>query len=160
MTTSARHVLNDLKLTLELLHRDPDNAEWRIHWVAAIALARSVGYVLWNVDVRDGRADRSAARKLFDEWKVRENKEHEIFRDFIELERNSVLKEYESSVYPENEIWLLAGEEAFEERFLLGSNLFRPIEFGLYEGEDARYVIHLAIDWWDKQLCRLEDRQT
>jgi len=155
MTKYARHVLSDLKLTLELLDRDADNAEWRIHWVAAVALARSVRHVLWNVDVRDGRVDKTLANNLFAEWKSRENKEHEIFRDFIDLERNSVLKEYESSVYPESSIWLLAGEEGF----LLGSSLFRPMEIGRYEGEDARDVLRLAIDWWDRQLFRLEDRQ-
>jgi hypothetical protein len=48
---------------------------------------------------------RQPASAAFKQWKGT-NPKHEIFREFIERERNNLLKEYRSNVYPLAEIAL------------------------------------------------------
>jgi len=96
MTLTARLVLEDCRLALAHLENEPDQRNWRLHWVAAVTLLRIVGHVLDKVDGRENLHLRLAARKLYEKWKT--DPEHEIFREFIDNERNNVLKEYQFGV--------------------------------------------------------------
>jgi hypothetical protein len=102
MTQHARTVLNDCRTALQLLEEETDLQRWRIHWVAALALIRAVGHVLDKVDGRDPQVS-AAARAAYKKWKS-EAPEHEIFREFVERERNSILKEYEFNVHPGDQV--------------------------------------------------------
>ena len=163
MTTRARVVLDDCRLVLELLEVETDLRRWRIHWVSAVTLIRAVGHVLEKVDGKSS-AVRSASRAAFAAWKT--EPEHEMFREFIEKERNTILKEYEFNLHPGEEV-----EVAFvstlqrvsdgalveaAEVFPIGHNIYRPLLDGFREGDDARDVLSEAIDWWEKELTAIE----
>jgi len=159
----AREVLEDCKLALQLLEEETNPKLWRIHWVAAVALIRAVGHVLHKV----GGSDMSLKEIINQRHKLwtstdPEYPEHRIFRQFIELERNNILKEYQSNVYPLAEIPLVVGKKSLYgdnnenddilELFELDENLYKPLMDGPWEGEDARDVLREAISWWEKEI--------
>jgi hypothetical protein len=164
MTYAARQVLGDCRLALTMLEEETDLARWRIHWAAAVALIRAVGHVLDNVDGEDP-VTKQLASAAFRTWKG-QSPEHEIFREFIEKERNSILKEYRFSHHPLEEVqvavaYTLQNPETGEEMqggdvFPMGDNIYRPLLDGFREGDDARDVFSDAIDWWHAQLEGIE----
>ena len=87
-----------------------------------------------------------------------------VFWEFIEEERNNILKEYRFSVIDSAEVGLVVtrGEEgaghlvAHETPFVLGENLYRPLVDGFGMGEDARDVYDEALKWWDAELSHIE----
>lgn len=80
---------------------DPDSDDWRVLWLGCLALLRAVGHVLEKVDSGHGQAAKARIKKAWDEWKDVHEKEHGIFRDFIEKERNRLLKEGSFRTEPE-----------------------------------------------------------
>jgi hypothetical protein len=160
----ARHVLNDCRIAVQLLEEETDLQRWRMHWVAALALIRAVGHVLDKVDGRDP-AIRAAARAAHRQWKT-DAPEHQVFREFIEQERNSILKEYVFNVHPNTEIEIaLTGMlKRVSDRALVETaevipireNIYRPLLEGFREGDDARDVLSEAIDWWVRELAAIE----
>mgnify|MGYP003700459373 FL=1 len=165
MTAQARTVLSDCRYVLALLEAETDFQKWRIHWIAAVALIRAVGHVLHKVDGKAPKV-RDASNNLFKEWK-REYEAHKIFHEFIERERNHILKEYEVNLFPLDEVpvvmeVMLRSEETGELRkeglvASLGNNIYRPLLDGYREGDDARDVYEEAIAWWETQLTKLEE---
>jgi len=165
MTHKAREVLDDCRLTLLMLEEETDFQRWRIHWAAAVALIRAVGHVLRNVDGADP-VIKKAANAAHKRWKSTDP-EHEIFREFIERERNNLLKEYHSDVHPLGEVTVAAellvqrvGDGAQKKLGYvaeIGENIYRPMLDGPWEGDDARDVLIAAIDWWEEQLIIIEN---
>lgn len=160
MTRAAHKVLDDCKFILLKLEDETDDQQWRIHWVAVVTLLRAVGHVLTKVD---GQSEpiRSASDRLYREWKSNDPA-HEIFREFIEKERNSVVKEYAIGI-SEGPVPVVisfedptTGELSGYELEPIGENIYRPMTDGTYEGEDGRTLIELAIDWWEKQLGEVD----
>ena len=156
---AARRVLADVAHVRSILEDEPRAVEWRLNWILAVVLLRSVGHVLSNVDGGASGQVKELARKLHHEWKSGDSA-HAIFRDFIERERNSILKEYAIAM-SEGPIPIVAylrdGQGAhFESRALIEENIYRPIADGPYEGEDGRTVLDDAIDWWRTQLARID----
>ena len=164
MTYAAREVLDDCRLALAMLEEETDLSKWRVHWAAAVALLRAVGHVLDKVDGEDPLTKRLAGA-AFKRWKG-PAPEHEIFREFIEPERNTVLKEYRFRHHPLDEvdmaaIFTLQNVETGEtmqsgDVFRIGDNIYRPFQEGWREGDDARDVLSEAIDWWEAELSALE----
>lgn len=164
MTYAARQVLADCRIALELLELETDLNRWRVHWAGAIALARAVGHVLDKVDGEDPEL-RTVARAAFERWKS-DDPEHEIFREFIEAERNNILKEYRFRHHPVEGVPVaveltLAHAETGELRrhaevFELGDNVYRPMLEGYREGDDARDVLEEALAWWERQLDAMD----
>lgn len=164
MTYKAREVLNDCRLALAMLEEETDFQRWRIHWAAAVALIRAVGHVLDKVDGADPIVKR-ATNAAFKRWKS-SDPEHAIFRDFIERERNNLLKEYHSDVHPLGEVAVAVelmaqpvdgGDQVrFGHVAEIGENIYRPMLDGPWEGDDARDVMSLAITWWGRQLEALD----
>ena len=147
-----------------MLENETEYARWRVHWVAALALVRAVGHVLKKIDGKDARY-RVSIDAAFVEWKSNRSK-HAIFWDFIEEERNSILKEYQFNVHPMEEVDVLVsstlrntvtGENVqVGEVVRLGENIYRPIMDGIGEGIDARDMYREALDWWDAELSVIE----
>jgi hypothetical protein len=109
---------------------------------------------------------RQVAAAAFRRWKG-VDPAHEIFREFIERERNNLLKEYHSDVHPLGEVVLVAVERTVQpggggpsvtlDRVTeIGENIYRPMLEAPWEGDDARDVLREAIDWWDKQLYAID----
>ncbi len=161
MTEAARRVLDDCRVALAMLEEEKDLQKWRIIWVSAVALLRTVGHVLDKVDGDDPRV-RTVARTLFNKWKGNDPTD-EIFREFIEKERNFILKEYQVNIHPLDEVPVLISARlasvegaprnlsaSFTDMF--PDNIYRPVLEGSYEGDDARDVYTVALDWWVEQL--------
>lgn len=147
-----------------LLEDETDSQRWRIHWAAAVALIRAVGHVLDKVDGQDPDF-KSAASQAYKRWKG-DTPEHEIFREFIERERNNLLKEYRSDVHPRAEISLaleflaqpVAGGDPVRMCHVgeIDENIYRPMLEGPWEGDDARDVLEMAISWWATELAAID----
>ena len=158
---AAKRVLADCEAALAMLEDERDEQRWRVLWVGALALLRAVGHVLRNADGRTPRA-RAAINAAYQNWRDKQS-EHRVFREFIEKERNNILKEYRLNVLDSAETGLAvvvgdsdAGYITDETPFVLGDNLFRPVKTGYGAGEDARDVYREAITWWEQELTRLE----
>lgn len=158
MTQEARRVLCDCRTALEMLDDEEVEDRWRIIWVAAITLLRSIGHVL----LREADADpylRDRVRALFREH-AEDRDAHPIYWEFIKAERDSLIKENATQVYDSVQSTLvveeLHGQMLKSSVFTLEGNLFRPLRDGRWAGEDARDVYLEAIDWWEAQIAKLE----
>lgn len=166
MTLQSRQVLADCRVALELLEEETGEQRWRVHWAAAVALIRAVGHVLDKVDGRDP-AIKSLAGAAYKRW-MSDVEEHRVFRDFIDHERNNLLKEYRSDVHPLDRVQFAlqytgvpadGGEpEVIHELAELDENIYRPMLDGPWEGDDARDVMESAIEWWEAELDAIDLR--
>jgi hypothetical protein len=157
----ARSVLADVRQLREKLENEKGWVEWRLYWILAVTLLRAVGHVLDKVDAKESIKLRTVTRKHYLRWKNADVEEHAIFRDFIDQERNSILKEYEFGM-SEGPIPLVAtlangDSEVSQVRALIAENIYRPMWGGPYEGEDGRTLIDDAIDWWVAQFDLIEE---
>lgn len=154
----ARLVLQDAMYVRDKLETEVGHIEWRLYWVLAVVLLRAVGHVLDKVDGAKSTAVRAVAKSFHQAWKVAD--EHAIFRDFIERERNSILKEYASEITegPVPIMAYLQSQDGFDvvRQFLIEENLYRPMSAGTFEGEDGRTLLDEAIEWWAKQLDEID----
>ena len=162
MATAAREVLDDCRVVLEMLDDEKDEQRWRVLWAGAMALIRTVGHVLLKVDGEDPKI-RPHVDAAWDRWKT-DRVTNAIFWDFIEKQRNNILKEYEFSVLDSSvaglapvEIDPYTGHTVAVEFGYLDENLFRPIEKGFGKGEDSRDVYVEALRWWDAELLRIDE---
>lgn len=165
LTQAARNVLDDCRIALSLLEEEVDLQRWRVHWAGAVALTRAVGHVLDKVDGSQNPKIKKAAALAFKGWKGNDP-EHAIFREFIDLERNNILKEYRFSHHPLAEVDVevvcrvqnqLTGHIADAVSvFPIGDNIYRPMLDGFREGDDARDVLSDALDWGDCELMKLD----
>ena len=158
MIYQARKVLADCRLALDKLEHETDGDLWRIYWVASLVLVRAVGHVLHKVDGKQDERLGEVLRERFAEWKDPGFKEHIIFREFIERDRNMLLKEYEHNVYEDSSIPILVTTPEGAYSDALDENLYKPISTGPFEGEDARDILTDAIQWWEKELDCIEDK--
>lgn len=94
MTAIARKVLSDLRVAQELLQTEQSSDPFRVLWVASVALCRAIGHALQKVDSISSPQLRLAIQATYESWKDNPD-HHPVFFEFIEDERNSVLKEYE-----------------------------------------------------------------
>lgn len=155
MTVAARRVLADCEVVLEMLDDERDEQRWRVLWVGAVALLRAVGHVLWNVDGQTPQA-RAAMKAAYENWNKPEQPEHLIFRDFVDKQRNNIVKEYRMNVLDSAEVPVVVHSDVGSITDVLDENLFRPVTEGFGAGEDARDVYREAIGWWETELSRLE----
>lgn len=164
MTHAARTVLADCQIALDLLEDQEDQGRWRVHWVGAVALIRAVGHVLDKVDGHIPGL-REIARSAFRRWKS-DDPRHAIFRDFIDAERDNILKEYQSKVFPNADVPVAIMLTAVHPRTgetiqipiaeTIPDNLYKPLVEGFGEGEDARAVYAEAIAWWEGELDAID----
>ncbi len=152
MTVTARKVLCDLQVAHELLESEESAERFRVHWVAAVALCRAVGHVLQKIDSNTSPQLKDAISQTYVAWKA-EPEVHHVFFEFIEDERNAVLKEYEFG-FLSGPVDLVVLPSGFTST--LGDNLFCPLSSGRFAGEDCRDVLELAINWWQAQLSQID----
>ncbi|WP_152659199.1 hypothetical protein [Gluconobacter oxydans] len=114
---------------------DVELPEWRLFWVAGVALLRAVGHVLAKVDAKVSPSHTEVIDSLWRRLKT-DRKESMIFWDFIEKERNNLLKTY-----------------SFGPRLALTPE-GACIEFR--DGSDAFELYRQAVYWWRHQLMELE----
>lgn len=112
-----------------------ERSEWRLYWVSGVALLRTIGHVLAKVDAKSSLQHSQA---IDDFWKSLHSERESawIFWEFIEKERNNLLKVYSFGaqfVYAENDSFI-----QFE------------------NGDDAFELFREAVYWWRHQLIELE----
>jgi len=159
MALVARKVLADCETAHQLLKEERmSSATWRLHWVACLALLRAVGHVLDKVDGEADAKQSAAINAKWEEWKA-DVQGNSIFWNFIDAERDNVLKEYKFGVEPEPTYLALEGggrlltEEGMPLR--LEEDYFRLSRVG-FENREGRDVLDEAIKWWRKQLDAIE----
>jgi|SRR5580658_183103 hypothetical protein len=164
MTTAARHVLKDCRLAHAMLEDETEPDKFRVLWVAASALIRSVGQVLDKIDGQDPHL-RAVARERYNLWR-KDNAEHLIFRNFIKQERDLVIHEYRSNLDPRENlpVAIIDGrpalisetDAAVDSSYRLDENIFRPFAGGRWAGEDVRDVLLEAMEWWERELTVID----
>lgn len=160
MTTGAKAVLNDCRVALGMLEDEIDTQRWRVHWVGAVALIRAVGHVLDKVDGKSNAELGRLANARFTRWKLGAG-DNRIFVQFIDRERNSILKQYAfgvdtSETVPVAVVSIAQGGLPNAARaFNLDENLFRPVIWG-DAVEDARDLYSHAIEWWQRELDEID----
>lgn len=150
---TARTVLSDCQHSIELMEQSPAESDSRIYYVAAMALVRAVGHVLHKVDAIRSESLGRAVDDAYLRWKD-DRSQHAIFWDFIEAERNNVLKRYEFSYRANPHVVVQTPEAA--EKFVLEHELFLPVIDGPFAGEDVRDTLTAATAWWETQLSLIE----
>lgn len=165
MTDQARRVLTDCYYALDLLEKETDPDLWRVHWAGALALLRAVGHVIDKVDSKDPIIAK-VSKDLYRSWKGDPEK-YEIFNEFIERDRNLLLKEYEFNVHPLDNIDLAVVSKAVSSQdeeieirgvYRLDENIYRPLLDGPRQGDDARDVYLEALEWWGEQIELIDDQ--
>ena len=116
---------------------DEEHTEWKLYWIAGMALLRTIGHVLAKSDALVSPGHKAEVDRLWAEWRG-DRQTNSIFWDFIEEERNNILKTY-----------------------TFGAQLAR-YDDGYYVayrgGEDAFQMFREAVYWWRHQLRQLETR--
>lgn len=133
-TVKASRVLKDAKAALEKFDANPIDVDFRHLVVLCLALLRAVGHVL---DRENQGNNKAKATDYF--------KQHvepaEIFRDFINEYRNSLLKTYSAKInWQSNTTLDNQHSMAYE------------MEDGVYSGRDIRELIREAIEFWQVHL--------
>jgi hypothetical protein len=100
MALVARKVLADCETAHQLLRKEKmGSATWRVHWVACLTLLRAVGHILDKIDGEADAKHSAAIKAKWEEWNTYKQ-ENSIFWNFIDSERNNLLKEYKFGVAP------------------------------------------------------------
>lgn len=157
---TARRVLNDVIWLRDKLESETGYTEWRLYWITCVVLLRTIGHVAEKEDGRHDPKLYQASKVVFESWKSGD--EHLIFREFINKERNSILKEYATD-QSEGPIPIVAQSIGLDGNiadfgYLMEENVYRPMNGGYYDGEDGRTLIDDAIIWWTTQLSLMEEK--
>ncbi len=160
MTVAAREVLEDCRGALAELTDGVQGRQWRRRWITCVVLLRAIGHVLEKVD---GERD-AILRKNIDVWwkSVKQGKpEPLIFWDFIDEERNSILKEYQTRAGQGVAIQL----SGIELNLRTGEQRSDPpkhaiyhytINTGPFAGREQHELLAEAISWWESQLNAID----
>lgn len=154
----ARQVLEDCRYALELAEHALTDQDFRVHWVALIALLRSVGQVLKGVDGAKDKRIREKVNELWKEWSDNKD-ENSLFWNFIKHERDLVLKEYSFNTQSDPVFITIANDNDNDVDLIsyqLDEGIFKPLVNGLYAGKDGRDIAREAIEWWEIQLQAVE----
>ena len=172
---SARNVLNDCRAALCELKRDPIGQEWRLRWVGTLALLRTVGEVLTNVD-RQSDDVRPALKEEIGQFFKRmqeTNPEPVIYWKFIRGDANGILHAYkfravqsltlgttEGGVKGNQTASVSAVDEDdlnFLDATVVADRSYR-MKAGPFKDQDQRDVVERAIEWWEKEIRAMETR--
>jgi hypothetical protein len=161
----AREVFRDCQYATQQLGKAIDEQrldDAKVLWFASLAMLRAIGHVLQKVDVKTYGVvfeDRLHAR--YKQWK-----QDPIFADFIERERNNILKEYDSSLTEqsttENDYLLLedGGRLQLEDggSMIIGTTTITTLikSRGIYSGSSPVTTLSKALEWWDQELSSFE----
>jgi len=131
------HLCQGILFELQNSDIEPRWSHWQVQWIGGLALLRSVGHVLHKVDSAQSESHQKAISTLWNSWKV-DKCMHWIFWEFVERERNNILKEFEMGFV--DGPYLEAGEYEIEDDVHIKLQAFRE-----------------AVYWWRLQLRRIEE---
>jgi len=116
---------------------DEDHPEWRIYWFSGVVVLRSIGHVLHRVDSQVSARHRLIIDKFWTDINSSKD-ENWIFFDFIDRERNNILKEFSFGAQLPSE----------EDGRILSYN-------GTHH--DGAELFSEAVYWWRAQLEFIEE---
>lgn len=116
---------------------DAEHPEWMTNWFAGVALLRTIGHVLRNVDRTRDTVYQNAIDAFWEDIKSNRST-HWIFFDFIELERNNILKEF-----------------SFGATLPMSTEDSLVLVYSHHDGWDATQLFREAVYWWRAQLEHL-----
>ena len=151
----ARRVLADCRVALQHADVAIDPVDFRVSWAALVALLRAVGHVLKKVDAERGAILKRAIERRWQLWQD-ERSANEIFWEFIEAERNSVLKAYEFG-YREDDVEIET--VASDGTRIVHSNVpfLSALRAGPFAGQPGLDIARNALVWWERQLDAIEE---
>ena len=115
---------------------DDEHPEWRTHWIAGVAALRIIGHVLHKIDGLRSPRHKELIDAAWSRWSS-DKDANWIFFDFIEKERNNILKEFSFGAK------------------LPGISDERLLAYGTTD-HDAAQLFREAVYWWRAQLRDLE----
>ncbi len=146
---AARRVVRDIRIVHEDLRRalgENDLQRTRIAWIAALTLLRSVGHVLAKVDTRRAGWLKDAINTKHQA--VKQDMFHNlIFHEFIERERNVVIKEYKASIFD-----FVDDTDNGKKSKIVVTNI--QIGTDVYTPSEA---IAVALRYWERYLDHVEE---
>jgi len=84
---------------------DDEHPEWIRNWVFGVTMLRTTGHVLAKIDGSTTSKHRAVVDERWNDWRLRPS-HHWVFHEFIEKERNSILKAFKLGVELDEEgIW-------------------------------------------------------
>jgi hypothetical protein len=163
MTVAARKVLHDACYAIHQ-HQDTLQGEaFRVSLFAVVGLLRAVGHVLDKVDSEISPAMKRAIKDKFSKLKSQKTNSA-IYWEFIHEERNSLLKNYKSSVirtFDLYDIWgnFLTTENVGENSGVeyVGANTKSIIARGHFVNKSEQEVAWQAHDWWVAYLDEIDE---
>jgi hypothetical protein len=148
---------------------NPTGPDWVLIWAGTISLLRAVGHALRK---EDAESDARLKQAQIAWWGCLKATKPDIFCEFIERDRNKLLKEAELTVRR-------IVQEFLQERIVLANNLLdgqqlpqQPapgaspltsictyqMKSGRFAGQDPRDLVRDAIVWWENQLDDIEQK--
>jgi len=170
MTSAARIVLSDCRLALNEFKNALEQSTFetiRIRWLTCLTLLRAVGHVLQKVD--EAKYNSNEKEKAKNLHGLR--KKDKIFEQFIEAERNLMLKQYKHHLKYDEKIKKEGGDYLCTEdgtRLVTESGDFLITETKEWiqknitkiDGHKKDYkpdeIIQEAIEWWEKELDKAD----
>lgn len=138
-------------------HTAPSKAaDWRVNYFAAIGLLRTVGHVLDKIDSKEWPEAALPIANAYARWKRKEG-EDVIFKDFIEDERNLLVKEYRRGCEPEDAVDCPVLTVDGRENHGISTIPVVFVEGGHFDGQPVESLLWRAIEWWMLELEAIED---
>jgi hypothetical protein len=113
-----------------------DFPEWKMEWFAGVAALRTIGHVLHKVDSEQSQNHQNVINQTWKSWNFNKD-DNWIFFDFIEKERNNILKEFSFG----------AELPSLEDG--------RVLAYGNTD-YDASQLFREAVYWWRHELEKIE----
>lgn len=166
----ARSVLADCRWALDQYSSELSGPRLRVAWVGIVTLLRAVAHVLEKIDSKHSSDLDRVRKQQWEEWKSTKP-EPRILWEFIEHERNAVLKQYEfgflrtfqeqrskeGAVELEVRGDMVARQEAGPLPASL-PDLKSLITDGHFAGRPEKEVAAEAIRFWEQALDEIERR--
>lgn len=144
MTIEARKVLEECYASLEEIRDGVQGEEWKRRWLTTLTLLRSVGHVLDKVD---GTRTPGLRKAIDDKWNAIKSTKPDplIYWEFIEKERNQILKTSKSS----------GGQGV---TVVIGGPVTHhyTINSGPFKGREQRDVLKESIKFWVAYLDEVD----
>lgn len=150
----AWSIWEDAKYASSWIENEDDPVKRRILWNSTLVLLCSISDVLDRDENRKVRQRIQIARLR---WKEQSEAGVNVFNKFIRFERNNLVHEGRHGHSNSADIPIVIDGLSIgdEHGFVLTADLYWPMESGPYEGEDARDVLKMAVDWWESELEKM-----
>lgn len=126
----------ELLFSFQSLDIGEEYPEWRLYWFSGVTVLRTIGHVLHKIDSDKSQHHKMVITNAWGSWN-KYKEENWIFFDFIEKERNNILKEFSfGAKLPTSE----------DGRTLAYKNT----------DLDAFQLYRESVYWWREQLNKIE----